>query len=836
VLNIPVLTAIIAVLLVLISFAKPAAERLQLPYTVLLAVIGVAVAGLAAFLLYTPLTDAFDDIVAPLVKLPINASVFLNVFLPILLFHAALTIDVRELVEDTAPILMLAIVAVFIAAAGIGFTLSIAGGVPLVVALLLGSIVATTDPAAVVGIFRDLGVPLRLVRLVEGESLLNDAAAIVLFGVLLQIIADGVQPNMAESALRVVVSFGGGIILGFVGGRVFGAVVPYLGDAKTAEVTLTLALPYVVYLSGENVLHVSGVVAVVSAGLTAGAFGRSRLIPENWRYLEEVWEQIGFWAGSLIFILASLLVPRLLSTVHFEDLWLLGLVIAGAMAARAAVLFGLLPVLSALRLSRHVDAAYKLAITWGGLRGAVTLALALAVTENPYIDQATQSLVAVLATGFVLFTLLVNGLTLRPVMRFLELDRLSPLNRVLRSKVAALALAEVSDAIKETAKEFALAPAVTETFAAELDQRRKAEGSEFEHEISDHDRTVVGLVALTNRERRIVLGHHAQHSVSTAAIERLLRHTDHVLDATKADGLAGYNQGAARLLAYSPTFRFAHLLHRRFGIERLLQQEISMRFETLLVCGFALKGLVRVNARRLQPLLGDRIAQLLDEVLAARIAATIRALDALRLQYPEHAAGLERHLLRQTSLNIEVSLFRQLRDEGLLGGELYAALEREHAAERRHASDLRPLDLGLRTDELIERFPMFRGLGDAEILALTRLFRPRLALPDEKIIGRGDRGTQVFFISSGAVEVILSNEKVRLGSGDFFGELALLSGRPRAADVIALCYCQLLVLGAADFRRFLIAYPAAKAHVDRIAEERTLMNEKTGGDHPVPAV
>ena len=234
-LSIWVLTTLIAGLLVLISFAQPAADRLQLPYTVLLAVIGVALAALASFLLYTPLTNAFDDIVEPIVKFPFNATVFLVVFLPLLLFHAALTIDVRELVEDAAPILTLAIVAVFVAAAGIGLILSVAGGVPLVVALLIGSIVATTDPAAVVGIFRDLGVPLRLVRLVEGESLLNDAAAIVLFTVLLGILADGIQPSLAASAVRVGVSFGGGVVLGFIGGRLFGAFAPLLGGSKPAS-------------------------------------------------------------------------------------------------------------------------------------------------------------------------------------------------------------------------------------------------------------------------------------------------------------------------------------------------------------------------------------------------------------------------------------------------------------------------------------------------------------------------------------------------------------------------------------------------------------------------
>jgi monovalent cation:H+ antiporter, CPA1 family len=247
--SIPALTAVIAGLLILISFAQPLADRLQLPYTVVLAIIGVALAALASFLLYTPLTNTFDSIVEPVVKFPFNATVFLVVFLPLLLFHAALTIDVRELVEDAAPILTLAIVAVLVCAAGIGFTLSYAGGIPLTVALLVGSIVATTDPAAVVSIFRDLGVPARLVRLVEGESLLNDAAAIVLFTVLLNIIKGGIQPDLGTSAAHFALSFGGGILLGLIGGRVFGAVVPLLGGAKLAEVTLAVAHPYVVHLS-----------------------------------------------------------------------------------------------------------------------------------------------------------------------------------------------------------------------------------------------------------------------------------------------------------------------------------------------------------------------------------------------------------------------------------------------------------------------------------------------------------------------------------------------------------------------------------------------------------
>ena len=289
----------------------------------------------------------------------------------------------------------------------------------MTVGLLLGAIVATTDPAAVIAIFRELGAPPRLNRLLEGESLLNDAAAIVLFGILVAMLAGGVQASVSDAVLDFATKFIGGLVLGAVAGRLFGAALPWLGSSRTAEVTLSVALPYIVYLVGEH-LHVSGVVAVVSAGLTAGAIARVRVRPGNWRHIERVWAQLDFWASSLIFIMAAALIPRLVAAVEPWHGWLLLIVVAAALLSRAAVLFGIMPLLSALRLNQKVDGAYKLAITWGGLRGAITLALALALTEQPRIDPAIKELVAVLATGFVLFTLLVNGLTLRPVIRSAE--------------------------------------------------------------------------------------------------------------------------------------------------------------------------------------------------------------------------------------------------------------------------------------------------------------------------------------------------------------------------------------------------------------------------------
>src|SRR5690606_38675478 len=128
---------------------------------------------------------------------------------------------------------------------------------------------------------------------------------------------------------------------------------------------------------------------------------------------------IAFWASSLIFILASILIPKLAVGLTSWHLLLLCVLILAALAARAVVLFGLMPLLYTLRLGERVSTSFKLVILWGGLRGAVTLALALAVTENSLITLEVQRFVAILATGFVLFTLLINGTTLHSLIRWL---------------------------------------------------------------------------------------------------------------------------------------------------------------------------------------------------------------------------------------------------------------------------------------------------------------------------------------------------------------------------------------------------------------------------------
>src|ERR1700712_5558952 len=173
----------IAVLLVVVSAVQPLARRLHLPETVLLALVGILIGGSADLLLRTTFTDIFDGAARTVLDFPLDSHAFLLIFLPILVFQGALAIDVRRLAHETATVLLLAVVAVVVSTAAIGLALYPFANVPLQVCLLLGAIVATTDPSAVVGIFRDIGAASRLTRLVEGEALLNDAAAISIFSI-----------------------------------------------------------------------------------------------------------------------------------------------------------------------------------------------------------------------------------------------------------------------------------------------------------------------------------------------------------------------------------------------------------------------------------------------------------------------------------------------------------------------------------------------------------------------------------------------------------------------------------------------------------------------------
>jgi CPA1 family monovalent cation:H+ antiporter len=821
--DIVTIITVVVSLFVIIGLAEPLAARLRLPYAVILAVLGVMIGASATFFLRTDLTDALNPVAEAILGLPIRSNVFLYLFLPTLLFQATLGMNLRRMLDDWVPILVLAVVAVVVATVSVGYALSWTSALPLAGCLLIGAIVSTTDPSAVVSIFRSISAPRRLARIIEGESLLNDAAAIALFGLFMGFVTLGMpDPTLSDALVRFPMLIFGGAVIGWLVARTAVWVMALFSRYDRAQMSISVALPYLAYIGAEQSVGASGVVAVVASGLTLNLMGPGRLSPASWANLREVWDLLAHWAGALIFILAAFLIPRLLEEVRLSDFALLGVVILAATAARAAILFGLMPLLSFARLSPVVERPYRTAILWGGLRGAVTLALALAVTESLRIPLEVKRLVGILATGYTLFTLIVQGTTLRMIIGWLGLDRLSPLDEALSRQVVAVALQTVREDIANTTEKYELTRDIVRSeakqFGARLEGSVKA--AEDSVEILDRDRITLGLIALAGAERDTILVNMREGTISARMSEQVLSIADRLIEGARSGGRSGYRQAALQAVDYGRLFRVASFLHSRLHFAMPLARITADRFEILLSQRFILHDLVGFIDGRILRIHGRRVADLLNELLARRIDSVETALAGLRLQYPGYAEELERRFIRRTALRLEELEYTVMREDGLIGAELYTALI-QGVAERRRDAEGRPhLDIALQKTELVRQLPIFSDLDDITLRRLGRVLRTLYVNAGDLVAARDSAPKRVFFIASGAVELKTGGHSWRLGRGEMFGQMAILTKKPFRAEVRAIAPSTLLIMDEARFRRLLGRSEVLQHAVQASAEKR----------------
>ncbi|MEZ5669118.1 MAG: cation:proton antiporter [Alphaproteobacteria bacterium] len=817
----------VALLLLLVAVLQPLAEQLAVPHTVLLAVFGLALGSVIVLgVAWSP--DGFGGTLLHAlsgIALPSDALTYL--FLPTLLFEVALALNVRRLLDDFWAIFVLAVVAVVVTTLAIGFGLGMAFDLALSVCLLIGAIVATTDPSAVVGLFRDVGAPRRLGILIEGESLLNDAAAIALYAIFFNLTLYLGAADWGDVTFMFSVDLAGGLVVGVACAWVACLILPHLHGMRYAEVTVTLALAYLAYAVAEAVIGVSGVVSVVAAGLFVGSWGRTRMTPESWPVMLDVWSQVAYWASGLVFLLAAMAMPRLVSTIGWAEVAMLAVMVATAFAARWAVLAVSFPLIARFRMGQRLSRGFMIAIWWGGVRGALTLALALAVTEHPEIDAETRRLVATLATGFVLFTLFVNATTLPAMIRWLGLTRLSRADRLVRARAIDLALDKVQDDLREIARRYGVEPAITSAVCAVFDGRRtQLEGeAETVAGLPLDDRVYIGLTALAAQERQVYEDLFAQRIVSRHTNRALLAFAGRLADAVKAARLDGYEAAVDRSLRFSPAMRIAIWINRRLHVERMLSRVLADRYETLLAMRVAVRELAAFARGRLTGMTGAEAQAVLDRTLQARMLRIATGLQALELQYPDYAMALKTVQMNRIAMRMEDAAYRALLDDAMIGHEVHTTLMRDWRSRWARAERRPRLDVSAPVEELITRVPLFADLDPAQRRGLAALLRKRLIMPGERIVTAGERGDAMFFLLSGAVEVSGGDAATtRLGSGEFFGEIALVFNRPRTADVTALGYCEVLVLRSRDFSAFLGTQPELREHVFEVARRRLEQN------------
>lgn len=810
-------------LLTIASLLLPIANRINFPYTVLLAVAGSLLGGIVLLATGSELPGIIGDFLSALRALDITSEVVFFVFLPALIFESALNINARNLITDLGPILLLAILGLLISTLLVGVFVWSVSAISLIACLLIGAIVSATDPVAIVAIFKNLGAPKRLTILVEGESLFNDATAIVLFTILVAILVGGAEASMLSATGKFLEVFFGGILVGLIASWLMISLIGRLRNLPLVEITLTICLAYLSFLLAEHYLHVSGVMAVVTAGLVVNSFGRTQISPHTWHTLTETWEELVFWANSLIFFLVGLLVPKVL--VEFTPAQFLSLIVLtiAAFGARTVVLYLILPVLNRFGLGQHISLDFRTVMLWGGLRGAVSLALALVILETPGIDPEIQAFVATLVTGFVLITLFVNAPTMGTMMRFFGLDRLPPTEKMIRNRVMALSIGHIREGLKHAAEEDQIKPDIATGVADIYEQRlihvEHAIGREGDHQ-PDTVSLSVGLSTLTNHERHLYLKRFSDGLDSAKITRTLLFHADDLQDGLKIGKVQGYRETYTATLKFGLLFRGALLLQKHLKLTRPLAIQLANRFEVLRVNETVINALIDYSHDKIPPLFGENLAQQLEVLLTERLQATRQALDALRLQYPEYAETLQKRHLVRVALRLEEASYHRMLDENIISQEVFNDLGRE-LDKRSRIMDRQPkLDLGLEPAKLVAKVPFLAGLGAHRIQEIASVLTSRLVVPGEQIITLGEKGDAMYFISSGAVEAATEHQAVRLGSGDFFGELALLTQEPRSANVTAISYCQLLVLQLEDFHRITSAHRYLQEQITEIASQR----------------
>ena len=808
-------------LLMLAVLMVPVARRLNFPHTVLLAVVGVAI-GLLKAVAEGGQIYIISDFLRALHDLEITADVVLFVFLPALVFEAALALDVRRLLDDLGSILFLAIFGLLVSTAIVGYSIHLVSGVSIVVCLMLGAIVSATDPVAVVAIFKDVGAPKRLAILVEGESLFNDATAIVIFIILSGMVLQTSDPTVASGIAEFVRVFLGGVIVGLIMALVFVSVIRKLTKLPLVERSLTIALAYLAFILGEHYLHVSGVMAVVTAALVMASRGRTVIAPHDWHSLHEMWEQLGFWANSIIFILVGLAVPGIMAGFGAEQFEWLAVLIGTAFGARLFIIFVLMPFLSRSNLAQGVSNAYKTVMFWGGLRGAVSLALALLVIENQAFSEEVRSFVGVMVTGFVLFTLFINAPTIGFLISMLRLDQLSTTEAAVRDRALALSLGEIGKSIESVARQQDSTEVVTEQLTSEYRHRSQTAQRKVDQlsDLHPNDWVLIGLATLAAQERESYAEQFEAGFLRSEIFRAVTKHIDDISDALKSNGATGYVEASEQMYGFGWQFSLAMDLHRRFGLTGFLSRRVAERFEVLTAVKLALREISLRGIAKVLPLVGETAGDSLRGLIEERLTVTDTTLNSLVLQYPEYAEMLQMRYLERGALQLEANSYSQMLSDAMISPEVYKNLESTLAVKQRELDIMPNLDLGLEPINLVGKVPLFKDLDMRRLEAIAGLLKSRLVIPGETVVAKGDEGDAMYFISSGSLTVELQTAPVHLGSGDFFGELALVTLQPRIADVRAASFCDLLVLSTADFRRLMDENPQTLEIIEQIARER----------------
>ncbi|WP_096086150.1 cation:proton antiporter [Agaribacterium haliotis] len=774
-----ILTVVVALFVGVLT--RHVLKQSHLPYTVALLIIGLLVGLVERFFYSSGPSSPFQQSVDFLTQL--DPHLILFVFLPILIFESAFSIEVHLFRRLFSQLLVLAvpvfIVATIATAAFAFYFLPVEWSWP--VALLFGALISATDPVAVVALLKEVCPRKRLETLIEGEALLNDGTAIVLFSLFVTLLAADAG---SSSLLSVSGSFIWVVCLGFVSGLAIGGLaLMWIGrvfNDPLLEICISIGTAYLVYFVAEYVLHASGIVALVTAALLFAGIGRTQISSEVAEFMHKFWELMAYVANTLIFLLVGVLISKRID-LGSPQLWfaLFALYIA-LLIIRAASIGLFLPVLK--RIGIGINRDKTLVLIWGGLRGAVALALALSLVQSKLLEPHIADQILFLCAGVVVLTLLINATSMVWLLRKLGLDKLPLAKQVTLNKARQQQQFELNTFIPQLQQEEFLTNADWANIYKDYCGEAPDENAEIPS-LHTEDKQVVSasedeiLIAYERRlleaERKNYWIQYHEGLLDRESTQHLIESIELALDGRPKlhprEKLDEYWQ----LPLFSRLSRKFKLLDK--FVLALYYRRMSLGYE--ITCGFLRAQLeVQNYVDKLAP--NAAAVKLVNEKIQRNINDAHKRTALLRDTFPELIGELESSSARCLVLRRKRAIVQRQLDHAVLdkaeAQKMIDDIEAELAKNRsKHAHfSLAP------ASELLRQQAFFQELSNELQNKLTRLAKHRVFSAGDSILHFADHSGSLVLILRGNAEILTprGEKQQLLKPGSWIGAEAIIDG------------------------------------------------------------
>ncbi len=726
----------------------------------------------------------------------IDPHIILFVFLPALLFEAAFALDIHTFKKSVGNGFLLAVPGIIIALVLTGATVMGIRGMGLgldhwtwPVALLFGVIVCATDPVAVVSILKELGASKKLGTLIESESLLNDGTAIVIFMVLLLSItgAGSDTPVLLEF---IKVALGGTFIGVLIGIIIINWVKRVFNDALF-EITVIIGAAYLSFFVAEGFFHVSGILAVVAFGVIMAGAGRTRISPEVEHFLHEFWELAAFIANTLIFLIVGVVIARSI-TFALSDLLILAIIYVATIIIRALVIGAFYPMMT--RIGYGLSSKDAVVVWWGGLRGAISLALALIVASEMSIAENIRNEVLSLTAGMVILYSLINATTIKAVVEKLGLTRIASAKMAMMENAKRYIHKSTENAIEKLKDDRFMSGAnwnAVKEYLPEKPDDKNLENEERELHLETISETRKRIL---QKEKASYWRQFSEGLLGPAAVQQLSDDIDVLLDAGGTISLSQRKD----LEQFWKTPKFMNTLQSIPLIGRIAER---LFFERLAVSYDSARGFVAAQeeVEKLVASLhmsvtsesGDnspeaRNLSIIEDEIAENRIQGLTFLRNLRDAFPEIYNAIETRQAIRSTLNHQRNTVKRLLKSGRIEPDEAGRMLSDIEGRMKSLIDRPPQYKAPEAMKMLNEAEWLRGIEPETFKKVVDSLITRVFSVGERLSKEDKAGEGLFVILRGNVIVEMNNAVIDiLGPGSVIGEMAPLMGVARTATVTA---------------------------------------------------